>query len=165
MRNCYTKCIQTSDLIVFVRKQRCFCFVARTFFHFSLSQSHHHRTIILLRKIRYFSVRIHSHATMATPAVSNICANFEEVGQVREQARAFQIQFFPLSPSVCFSFSHNFDSPKHAFLFSPLFSPFTGFRTALLPTIRQRPLATRSSLQRNPLHAELRTLHLQTRTV
>ena len=100
MRNCYTKCIQTSDLIVFVRKQRCFCFVARTFFHFSLSQSHHHRTIILLRKIRYFSVRIHSHATMATPAVSNICANFEEVGQVREQARAFHIQCFPLSPSV-----------------------------------------------------------------
>ncbi len=98
MRTCYTKCIQTSDLIVFVRKQRCFCFVARARFFIFLFPNH--RIIILLRKIRYFSVRIHSHATMATPAVSNICANFEEVGQVREQARAFHIQCFPLSPSV-----------------------------------------------------------------
>ena len=38
-----------------------------------------------------------SHATMATPAMSNICANFEEVGQVR-------VSFF-LSFSLSFSLS------------------------------------------------------------
>ena len=127
MRNCYTKCIQTSDLIVFVRKQRCFCFVARARFFIFLFPNH--RIIILLRKIRYFSVRIHSHATMATPAVSNICANFEEVGQVREQARAFHIQCFPLfSVCLCFSFSYNFDLPNNTrFSFLPFSLPLQAF--------------------------------------
>ena len=132
MRNCYTKCIQTSDLIVFVRNAR-----AR-FFIFLFPN---HRTIILLRKIRYFSVRIHSHATMATPAVSNICANFEEVGQVREQAHAFQIQFFPLSPSVSvFLFPTILTHPtQHAFLFSP---PFLSLSRLLHSTTTNNSTAT-----------------------
>ena len=132
MRNCYTKCIQTSDLIVFVRNAR-----AR-FFIFLFPN---HRTIILLRKIRYFSIRIHSHATMATPAVRNICANFEEVGQVREQAHAFQIQFFPLSPSVSlFLFPTILTHPtQHAFLFSP---PFLSLSRLLHSTTTNNSTAT-----------------------
>ena len=132
MRNCYTKCIQTSDLIVFVRNAH------RRFFHFSLSQSSHNNS---LRKIRYFSICIHSHATMATPAVSNICANFEEVGQVREQAHAFQIQFFPLSPSVSvFLFPTILTHPtQHAFLFSP---PFLSLSRLLHSTTTNNSTAT-----------------------
>ena len=41
-----------------------------------------------------------SHATMATPAMSNICANFEEVGQVRVSFFLFLFLFLFLSPSL-----------------------------------------------------------------
>ena len=124
-RNCYTKCIQTSDLIAFAPK----CRARFSFFSFPIIQ-------IPYAKIRHFSIRIHSHATMATPAVSNICANFEEVGQVRELSARVSIQFFPLSPSVSvFLFPVILSPTQHAFLFS--FSPFPG-----LQHYYQHPTAT-----------------------
>ena len=108
----------------------------------------------------------HQNLAVTMAAVSNICANFEEVGQVR----AFNAPFFFVLLSFCsatraFIFkTRNFDSrailQRSLLPSSPAFCDAhtherTGFRAALLPAVRQRSIAARFAVQRNSLHAEL----------
>jgi len=108
----------------------------------------------------------HQNLAVTMAAVSNICANFEEVGQVR----AFNAPFFFVLLSFCsatraFIFkTRNFDSrailQRSLTPSSPAFCDAhtherTGFRAALLPAVRQRSIAARFAVQRNSLHAEL----------
>ena len=67
-------CIQTSKTNNRVRKNVSFSFLLK---FLSFCSSFSPTSLLFTHAFRK------SHATMATPAMSNICANFEEVGQVR----------------------------------------------------------------------------------
>ena len=109
----------------------------------------------------------HQNLAVTMAAVSNICANFEEVGQVRAFNAPFFL-FFSLfvpprallfSKRVILTHTRDFATLAHSFLSRFLRRAHThertGFRAALLPAVRQRSIAARSAVQRNSLHAEL----------